>query len=270
MRSLFLFFLMLVFFSSKGQELYVYTEPASNMAAKSVGIRVDNMLMKDRHKGPRDYSYHLDPVIMWGVSKRIMIHFNAYLGNMDGRFTANGGSIYMKYRFFSQDEVHDHFRMAAFAQYSLVNSYIHEYAINLNGHNSGYEAGIIATRLHKKMAFSAIASFLHATDNAKEKFLFGNMLRNAMGYSISAGRLMLPKEYTSYKQTNVNLMLEFPGQLNLHNGFAWLDMAPAIQFIFNSRARLDVGYRFPLVQKLQRYSDRGALLRLEYNFFNIY
>jgi hypothetical protein len=266
MLSAFIFF----FQCSRAQELYVFTEPASNMAAKSIGIRVDNLVMKDLHKGSGANSYHLMPNLMWGVSKRIMLHFTGYLSNMDGRFTANGGSIYGKYRFFSKEDVHDHSRMAAFAQYSLNNSYIHEYAMDLNGHNSGYEAGLIATRLHKKTAFSASASFMHATDNINEKFLFGNKLRNAIGYSVSAGRLMLPKEYTSYKQTNLNLVLEFLGQCNVHNGFSWLDIAPAVQLIFNSRARLDLGYRYPLVKKLQRYSSQGALLRLEYNFFNIY
>ena len=65
-------------------------------------------------------------------------------------------------------------------------------------------------------------------------------------------------------------MLEFLGQVNTHNGYAWLDIAPAVQFIFNSRARLDIGYRYPLVKKLQRYASQGVLLRLEYNFFNVY
>ena len=160
--------------------------------------------------------------------------------------------------------------MAAFGQFSLFNSYIHEYSINLDGHNSGYEGGLIATQLLHKLAISASASYLHATDNGKEKFLYGDKLRNAVAYSLSAGRLMLPKEYTSYRQTNLNLMVEFLGQCNTHNGFAWLDIAPAVQFIFNSRARLDIGYRYPLVKKLQRYSSEGALLRLEYNFYNLY
>ena len=68
----------------------------------------------------------------------------------------------------------------------------------------------------------------------------------------------------------MNIMLELLGQSNLHNGFSWLDMAPSVQFIFNSRARLDIGYRFPLVSKLQRYAAQGAILRLEYNFFNVH
>ena len=268
----YLIVLLLVFSGqlAKSQELYVFTEPASNMAAKSIGVRIDNLLVKDIHKGRNEYSYHLMPRLMWGVSKRIMLHLSVYASNMDGKFAPNGVSIYAKYRFFSKDAVHSHFRIAAFGQYSLVNSYIHEYSINLDGHNSGYELGLIATQLRNKMAFSASASLAHARDNADEKFLFGNKLRNAFNYSASVGKLMLPKEYTSYKQTNLNLMIEFLGQYNIHNGFTWLDIAPAVQLIFNSRMRLDMGYRYPLVKKLQRYSSEGVLIRLEYNFFNVY
>jgi hypothetical protein len=160
--------------------------------------------------------------------------------------------------------------MAAFASYSFNNSVIREYAINLDGNNSGYATGIIATQLRKKMAMSATASFIHATDNIGQKYLFDNKLRNAISYSASVGRLMLPKEYISYNQTNMNLELEMLGQLNTHSGLAWLDIAPAVQFIFFSRARLDIGYRYALARNLARYSTQGVTVRLEYNFFNVY
>jgi len=269
MKRLLLFcFLMPLF--PKAQELYVYTEPASNMAAKSIGIRADQLLVKDLHKGSGATSYHLVPRVMWGISRKFMFHANAFAGNMDGRFSFSGGSLYLKYRFLSNDDVHKHFRLAAYGQYSFNNSRIHEYSINLDGHNSGYEAGLIATKLVNKLALSASVSWMHATDNGSQKFLFGDKLRNAMGYTLSAGRLMLPKEYTSYRQTNMNLMVEFLGQVNAYNGYGWFDIAPSVQFIFNSRARLDVGYRVPLVKKLLRYSAEGVLLRLEYNFYNLY
>ena len=265
--------ILLFFFTaqvSHAQELYVFTEPASNMPAKSIGIRVDQILAKDIHKGIDKWSYHLIPRVMWGARKNIMLHANAFGSNMDGRFYFSGGSLFMKYRFLSRDQVHGHFRMAAFAQYSFTNTNIHEYSINLDGHNSGYEGGVIATQLLNKLALSASASWMHASDNGKQKFLFGNKLRNAFGYSISAGRLVLPKEYINYRQTNLNLMVEFLGQVNVHNGYGWFDIAPALQLIFNSQARLDLGYRIPLVKKLQRYSAEGVLLRFEYNFYNVF
>jgi hypothetical protein len=49
---------------------------------------------------------------------------------------------------------------------------------------------------------------------------------------------MYPKKYTNYKQTNINLMVEFVGQTINENGKSYLDVVPAIQFIINSQARL--------------------------------
>ncbi|MEO6541592.1 MAG: hypothetical protein ABIN74_11390, partial [Ferruginibacter sp.] len=278
MMKLILVLLVFSVSAATAQELYVYTEPASNMAAKSFGFRLTNYLMDEQNSNK--INYKMVPEVMWGASKRIMVHVAAILGNSnrdDGfvsdpkqNFVAEGGSFYLKYRFYSTDEVQTHFRVAAFGKYSINNSHIHEYAINLGSNNSGYEGGLIATKLMKKVALSASGSFLHAQDNGIEKFLFGNKSRNAVDYTLSVGKLMLPKDYTGYKQTNLNLMLEMLGQTNLNKGYSYLDIAPSIQFIFLSRMRFDAGYRYPLVTKLPRTSTKGFLLRLEYNIFNAY
>lgn len=252
----------------RAQELFVFTEPASNMAAKSMGLRLNNYLMKDIEEDK--INYHLVPEIMWGVSKKIMIHAEGFLSNRNNSFVAEGGGVYVKYRFYSKDEVHSHLRLAATGRYSFNNSDVHQRTIDLNGHNSGYEAGIIGTQLINKVAISAGVSALHAVDNGKEKFVYGNKYRNAVNYSLSVGKLMLPKEYTSYKQVNVNLMLEVLGQNNLYSGDSFLDIAPSIQFIFNSRFRFDAGYRYAAVKNLSRTSPQGVLIRGEYNLFNVF
>ncbi len=258
---------MLVFTQSYTQELFVFTEPASNMAANSIGVRTNSYFMKDIDT--KKLNYHLVPEIMIGVSKKVMIHLDAFLSNRNGGFVTEGGSVYGKYRFYSIDEVHKHFRMAAYARYSFNNSDIHQTAIDLYGHNSGFETGIIATQLINKVAVSAATSVLHATDNGKEKFAYGDKNRKAINYTFSAGKLMLPKEYTSYKQANVNFMVEVLGQTNLKTGHNFLDIAPSVQFIFNSRLRVDAGYRYPLITNLTRTAPQGVVLKLEYNIFNV-
>jgi hypothetical protein len=268
MQRLILLLIVFSVRSAAAQELFVFTEPASNMAAKGFGLRLNNYLMNET--GSKKNSYHLIPEVMWGASKHIMIHAEAFLSNRNSSFVAEGGAFYVKYRFYSSDWLHRHFRMAAFARYSFNNSDIHQQAIDLNGHNSGYETGLIATRLKGKVAVSATASYLHAVDNGKEKFIYGNKNRNAVNYTLSIGKLMLPKEYTSYRQTNVNLMLEMPGQLNVNTGHSFLDLAPSVQFIFLSKMRVDVAYRIPLVTNLSRTSPGGYFVRLEYNIFNAY
>lgn len=250
------------------QELFVYTEPASNMATKSIGIRATNILSAKNTSG---YQYQLQPEIMFGLSKKIMLHAEGFFSNRSNQFNAEGAALYLKYRFYSSDEVHSHFRMAGFARAAYNNGYIQQPAIDLNGQNSGYEAGAVATRLINKLALSATASYLHAFDNGSgNKFINTGSGRNAINYTLSAGRLILPKSYDNYEQTNMNLMLELLGQLNTYSYKSYLDMAPSVQFIFLSKIRLDLGYRFAVLNDLDRETQNGFLLRLEYNFFNAF
>ncbi|RYD72734.1 MAG: hypothetical protein EOP53_21395, partial [Sphingobacteriales bacterium] len=245
MKQFIVAMLLLISFNSKAQELYVYTDPASNLPAKSLGFRLTNnfMQMKNSHR----YRFATSPEIMVGISKKIMLKADAILTNMDGDMKLNGGSIYAKYRFFSNDEVHSHLRMAAYIRGSISNLHIHQPAIDLMMMNSGVETGIIATQLIKRTAVSASVAHVYAANNANgNKFLYGNKNRNAINYTLSAGRLLLPKEYTSYDQTNVNVMLEMLGQTNFANGKTFIDLAPSVQFIIKSRMRVDLGYRFAL------------------------
>ena len=250
------------------QELFVFTEPASNMAAKSFGLRANNYLMFE-HKSKKT-NYHLLPELMWGVSKNLMFHAEVFLSNRGNRFVTEGGGVYFKYRFYSIDDVHSHFRLAAYGRYSFNNSDVHQRAIDLNGHNSGYEGGFVATKLKNKVAVSGSVSYMHATENGKEKFIYGNKNRNAANYTLSVGKLMLPKEYTGYGQTNMNLMVELLGQVNMSTRYSFFDIAPSVQFIFLSRMRLDAAYRIPLVKDLTRTAPGGFFIRLEYNIFNAY
>ena len=261
--------MLLTPFVGKAQELYVYTEPASNMAAKSVGFRLTNNFA--RIQGSNQFRYTAAPEVMVAVSRAFMLHGEAFIGNRVGNLRLNGGSLYGKFRFLSKDEVHSHFRMAAYMRASISNLPIHQQAIDLQGMNTGTEAGLVATKLNGRLALSASASHLYAADNADENnFHYGRKNRNAIGYTFSAGRLMLPKEYTSYDQTNINLMTELLGQTNLATGDSFLDLAASLQFIIRSRMRVDVGYRFALIKDLSRTSTDGALVRLEYNIFNAF
>jgi hypothetical protein len=80
---------------------------------------------------------------------------------------------------------------------------------------------------------------------------------------------MYPKKYTSLKQTNINLMVEFIGQTINENGKSYLDVVPVVQFIFNSQARLDLAYRRELVSSMVRSAPNGVYLNLYYTFLNI-
>lgn len=251
----------------KAQELFVYTEPASNMPAKSIGARVTNTWMKETATGKTNY--HLLPELMLGINKQWMFHTEGFISNRNGKLSAEGMGFYTKYRFLSVDNVHSHFRMAGFARYSFNNSDIHQEEIETNAHNSGYELGAIATQLLNKVALSTSVSYEKAVDNGNGNKFPVAQSNHAVNYTLSVGKLMLPKEYKNYNQLNLNIMVELLGQ-TLGNGKSFLDFAPAAQLIVNSQARIDFSYRKQLYSDVLRTAPNGFLLRLEYTFFNVW
>lgn len=284
LKQLFLFFAFTgAAAAAQAQELYVYTEPASNMAANSLGVRVTNRLFPMDHA---DYKgYRLQPEVMFGFSKKLMVHASTYFSNMmQKQFEFEGASVYAKYRFISLDEVQSHFRMAAFVKGSLINNpYMppmrdHDHTakpynneeLDLDGGSSGVSAGIIATQLLHKLALSGTVAYDRYMRNTKDEMpLFFS--KNALNYSLSAGYLLFPRKYKNYKQTNVNLYVEFLGKSNLdrYRRNYYVDAAPAVQLIINSNSRVDFGYRWQLYGDMDRVMDRSFLLRYEFNFYNI-
>src|SRR4051812_31687033 len=160
MKLQLLIFTFILSLTSKAQELFSVTEPASNMAARSIGFRLDNSIMDEINSSKTNY--HLIPEIRVGVSKKLMIEGGAFFSNRNQRFRAEGGSLYAKYRFLSNDAMQRHFRMAAFSRVSFNNSDIHQEEINMYGHNTGFEAGVVATQLLRKVALSSSVSAMKA------------------------------------------------------------------------------------------------------------
>jgi hypothetical protein len=221
-----IFLAAILFFSmpGKAQELFSMTEPASNIAANSISIRIDNSIMDEINSST--INYHLIPEIAVGVSKKLMLRGSTFFSNRSKQFRNEGGSLYAKYRFLSNDAVQRHFRMAAFGTLSFNNSDIHQEEISMNGHNTGFEAGLVATQLIRKVALSSSISFTKATDNGRNnKFIYGLKNSKAVNYSFSFGKLMLPNQYRDYRQTNLNLMVEMLSQVNTGSGKYYIDMA---------------------------------------------
>jgi hypothetical protein len=247
-----------------GQELYVNTEPASNMAAHSLGIRLENQGFTSP-----DFKNRTTLEAMYGASGKLMLHVAGYLSDFyQSSQKLEGGSSYAKYRFLSVDTVQAHFRGAIFGKAAISRNPFNTQEIALEGDNSGIQGGVIFTKLMHKLALSGSASYLRAFNNN------GNALpitgaKNAIAYSLSAGYLLLPKRYTSYKQVNVNIYAELLGKSNPGYAQSYLDVAPAVQFIFNSVCRLDFSYRTPLFNSMERFSQNMYLVRFEYNFFNL-
>jgi len=268
----------------QAQELYVNTEPASNMPTNSMGFRFTNKFFNMKFEG--NTGMRFEPEVMFGISKKLMVHGVGYFSNnMQEDIRFEGGSFYAKYRFLSNDDLHSHFRMAAYAKGSLIdNPYYpvlnagHDHSgrnyeneeLDLEGMTSGAGAGIIATQLIHKLALSGTVGYNRFMKNLKNE-LPANISRSMVNYSLSAGYLLLPVKYKSYEQTNLNLYVEFLGKSNIDQYRAgyYVDVAPAIQFIFNSTTRLDFSYRTQLFGDMARNMDKSFLVRVEHNIFNL-
>lgn len=258
------------------QELYVFTEPASNMPAKSIGVRLTNEGMFRP-----TFSNRTLAELMVGLNKNFMFHLQGFVSDMDGRYRVEGGSIYAKYRFLSLDEAQSHLRAAAFARVSSSKRKFASKDINLEGDNAGWQGGVVVTQLIHKLALSATVGYSSTFDKNDFRFNLDQMMtldgqptqvyqpREMINYSLSSGYLMLPFVYKNYNQPNFNLYVELLGKTNPANGNSYFDIAPALQLILNSRTRIDLGYRFQAAGNMpNRYLKNMYLARVEFNFFN--
>lgn len=265
--------LVLLFCSllAKAQELYVYTEPASNMPAHSLSAKLGANYIGRQQGNQNRFMQRYIPELMFGINKNWMIHAGGTFADMHTtNFRWESVYLYGKYRFLSRDEVHSHFRMAAFADASYTRSPFHYDEVSLQGDRSGIQLGLIATQLWNKLALSGIVSHTQVLDESRnDKVLYvPSRIYQVMNYSFSAGYLVLPFQYTDYKQTNLNIYTEVLTQQSLDRKAYYVDLAPAIQLIFNSNAKLNLGYRFQLTGDMTRMTESSWLIGFERTFLN--
>lgn len=253
---------------SSAQELYVFSEPASNMPSQSVGVRQSLKTVFDDNT--RDPSFRHNTDIMFGMNKNLMLHAGFGFSDMYSKRTQfESVRFYAKYRFFSQDAIKKHFRMAAFGEVShSVNRPTYE-ELSVEGDQSGFRYGLIATQLLHKLALSATVSNIQVMQKERwNKSLSAIAPFQAIDYSLSAGYLVLPKTYTSYKQTNLNLYLEVLGQQVTDRKSYFIDIAPAAQLIFNSSIKFNMGYRWQIAGNANRMALDGLFISGEILFLN--
>lgn len=270
MKKTFLYIVLLFSVELTAQELYVFTEPASNMPAHSISVKLTDHFVTNDNIYSR-FSQRIMPQVMFGISKKFMFHIGGTFGNMHTNdFRYESVNFYAKYRFLSKDDIHKHFRMAVFFDASATKAPFHYDEITLMGDKSGVEAGIIATQLWNKFALSGTISHTQVLDKSRnDKVIYvPSRMYQAMNYSLSGGLLLFPKEYTDYKQTNVNLYAELLAEQTLDIKKHAVDLAPALQLIFNSNAKLNIGYRFQVSSNMQRMATNSWLVSFERTFLN--
>jgi hypothetical protein len=235
------------------------------MPAKSISAKVTAFYPNSKFNNYFKQRYM--PEIMFGISKNLMVHaattFSDYYYY---KLNLESGRLYAKWRFYSKDDVHRHFRMAAFAQGAYSNSPFIYGDINLDGDNTGVQGGLIATQLLNKLAISGTASYIKVfTDNVRHA-LHDQHASSAVKYSVSAGYLLFPRNYTDFNQPNLNLYMEMMGMRGIGKQSGMIDLAPSLQLILNSNLKINAGYRFQVKGDMLRVGERTWQLSLERTF----
>ncbi len=263
MRIFLVLFLSFISSLSSAQELYINAEPASLIPKGTKVVRLNHhtiFLNGTNIMGGIGNAIIMSPSISYGLSKKIMVSGSFQFSNkpyeqdMMPNFGFSGFKLSSKQRILTTDKQKYHTRLSSFIKYSYHDNKFMKDNLDIEIQDTGFEFGIIGTQLINKLAIS-VTSAVTRISNIDEKYTSGSTVKwqsinlNTIQNSISAGYLLFPRKYKSYKQTNFNLYLEYLTNTILTKGFPdrydkfTSTLAPGIQFIIMSRSRLDFSYK---------------------------
>jgi hypothetical protein len=258
------------------QELYVFSDPASNVPAKSLSLKYGGKFMlESRPTSKVLISRHMAEASI-GVNKKFMLRPTLTFSDMynDRGMQWESAGIYAKYRFLSTDAIHRHFRAAAYLKGVYSSNSLTYEELTGDGDQSVIQAGLIFTQLINKLAVSTTLSWTEVVDQERWLKYGGTRLLGfrSFNYSISSGYLLFPKKYKSYEQTNFNLYLELMGSNSIDRKAYFVDLAPAMQLIVNSNTKINLGYRFQLTGNTFRMANAAPSVSfsVERTFFNTF
>ena len=304
---------------NNAQELFPNTEPASSIPKNVIGIRYIQHTFNEATQVRNLFALR----VMYGLTSRLSMMATPNVSNHHGRsfpdnlathvhegnqtifstgdtktnndyiYKFNGVNFYTKYRFLSNDGKNQHFRMALYAQGTILNTAHTEAEPNLMDDNSGYGGGIITTYLKNKFAVSFTGGYIVPMDKngfvndpdgsgpVPTRIKYGR----AFEYNLSFGYLIWPRVYKSYNQTNWNIYMEFLGksysaaQITQY-GFVnvpiatpllqsgnYIDIVPGIQTIIKSNLRIELSARLPFYRKSYAFFYPLYALGVQWYFF---
>ncbi len=278
------------------QELFPMTEPASNVPKGAFGVRffdeTYNEIDRLRNLLALRIMYGLTPRLTLEATPTISNHHNKQLPvefpthntpqiGVDHPYLFNGFDLYAKYRFLSLDKRNSHFRAAVYGEYSTVKVAHDEAEPTLLDDNGGYGGGVIVTYLKNHFAASFTSGIIvpdkyngdvpdpiSGLPGVPATVIYGK----GYNYSLSLDYLLFPDSYTSYRQTNWSVYIEFLGkdygamQMEVGNvyfntpkyaintqgnralqGGWYLEAYPGLQAIILSDLRVDFSVGFPVI-----------------------
>ncbi|MFN8167033.1 MAG: hypothetical protein U0X76_12975 [Bacteroidia bacterium] len=314
-----LFFISLIFLcgSIQAQELFPHTEIASSVPKGVIGLRIFGESYDEfgaqRNMGALKIMYGATSKLSVSVTGTVSNHHSGNLPtgliththvNSDtiyqtGSFTRgihypyrfNGVYAFAKYRIVTIDGQNTHFRVGLFAEGSYINSAHDEAEPNLLDDTKGWGSGFMTTYLYKHFAVSFNTGvIIPGTYKEVTPDFYGGDLHTeltygkAIQYNLSFGYLVYPRHYKTYKETNINVYLEFMGKsyesakviqnnrniepkTDLLLKGNYIEMHPGIQAIIDSNLRIDFAVGFPVLNKSYTRFYPVFLLGIQRYFF---
>lgn len=296
-KILFCFTYLLISNFSRSQELYIVSHPAANLSKNRFEFR-NNILSYDNFK-----YYHNSFELNYGVLGNLTLYNNVFYSLDEGYKFLGNYDVALRYRFLDIDRKNFHIRTAVQSGVTIpVNStkivsdaveyelhpghkikfynFINDITVpSVDFHttdNYTIKNDLIITNLIKK--FSITGEVGYNINVPKSDFKFGNYFDG----SLAMGYLLLPREYKSYKDVNVNIYSETKAfyflknkflntEINNSGGFR-LDTYIGIQAIFLSSIMAELSYKIPVHSNEFAEINIGKrstalLLSLRYLFF---
>jgi hypothetical protein len=255
------------------QELFIATEPASNMPKGSSGIRVavEGSFMNDALRTRSQFE------VMYGFSKEIMLHGELYASDHLGTYAFENAGVYAKYRFFTDDDFKYHFRSALYAKALFGSQNGISPLVGLDGASPGYGGGIVSTLLVDHLAVSVtLGAVTGIPEIENEEHIAYHDITN-YNYSLSAGYLVYPAEYVSYSDPNFNIYAEVLGkygsytivehEVGIPGSANEVVLSVGPQVILNSIARIDLAFKTTLLSNAPHRSPNAVYLKFERLFY---
>lgn len=255
------------------QELFISTEPASNMPARSWGLRAggESSAMNNVIQTRTEFE------AMYGFTKDIMGHLQLYASNHLGGYTYENVGLYAKYRFYTDDGFKYHVRSALYGKAMLGKQATTTPLAGLDGGTTGFGVGNVTTLLIDHFAASATLGAAFGTPNIQidEHHIYRDI--TTYNYSLSFGYLVLPTHYTSYDNPNLNLYAEFLGKyasysedehdVSMKTNANEIILSVGPQLILSSIARIDLAFRTALSSNAQHRTPNSVVVKFEHLFY---
>lgn len=257
--------------TSYSQELYIVSHPAANLSKNRIELR-NNVMGYDNFN-----YYHNSFALNYGLLGNLTLYNDVYYSLDQGYKFFGNYEFAARYRIKDFDKKNYHIRTAfqsgvvipvnakpivdGAVEYEIhpghkvkFYNFVNDITIpSVDFHttdNYTIKNDLIVTNLVDK--FSATGEMGFNVNMPQNEFKFGNYF----DWSLSFGYLLLPREYKSYNDVNVNLYLEnkayyfyknqFLGNDILNSGGFRLDSYLGIQSIFFSSLMVEMSYKIPV------------------------